>query len=46
MRRLFDFLSAATSSVLMSFAAIEGVANALIDNLPRDVDHDRSTWRA
>jgi hypothetical protein len=34
MRRLFDFLSAATSSVLMSIAAIEGVANALIDNLP------------
>lgn len=31
---LFDFFSAASNAVLMSFVAVEGVANALIDNLP------------
>ena len=34
MTAVFDFLSAASSSVLMAFAAVEGFANALIDNLP------------
>jgi hypothetical protein len=36
--RVFDFLSAATSAVLMSFLAIEGVVNALIDRLPADAE--------
>ena len=36
--RVFDFLSAATNAVLMSFLAIEGVVNALIDRLPDDAE--------
>jgi hypothetical protein len=36
--RVFDFLSAATIAVLMSFLAIEGVVNALIDRLPDDAE--------
>lgn len=35
-RRTFDYLSSATSAVLMAFTAIEGIANALIDRLPED----------
>ncbi len=31
---VFDYLSSAVSSVLSSFAAIEGVCNALVDKLP------------